>query len=228
MVGISMRVFVLIPGYNEETAIGPVIEAAASYVERVVVMDDGSSDATGEIARERGAVVLRHVLNRGLGAALGTGFAYAREEGADIAITLDADGQHDPREIPLFIEAISAGADVVIGSRMLDAEGMPWYRQIANWLGNVTTFVLFGAWVTDSQSGFRALGAEALDCIDVRTNRMEVSSEIIAEARRNRLNLVEVPIRAIYTDYSLSKGQSFTEGLRTLLKLLLRRVSTWV
>ena len=223
-----MRVVVLLPAYNEEAVIGPVIESAKAHADEVVVIDDGSSDGSARIAREHGAIVLRHVLNRGLGAALGTGFLYARQHGADVAVTLDADGQHDPSEIPGFVEAIRQGASVVIGSRMLGQEGMPWHRRTANWLGNLTTLLLFGAWVTDSQSGYRALSAHALDRMDIRSNRMEVSSEIIAEARRKRLSLKEIPIRVIYTEYSLSKGQSFTVGIGTLLKLLLHRMSSWV
>jgi len=104
-------------------------------------------------------------------------------------------------------------------------KGMPWYRQIAQVLGNVVTLVLFGAWVTDSQSGFRAFTRHALSQIQIKTNRMEVSSELVAETKRHRLKLAEVPIKAIYTEYSLSKGQSFLVGMKTLVKLVLRRIN---
>jgi hypothetical protein len=107
---------------------------------------------------------------------------------------------------------------------MILKKGMPWYRQIANTLGNLVTLFLFGAWVTDSQSGFRAFTAYAMRQIQIQTNRMEVSSELISEAKRHKLTLVEIPIKAIYTDYSLSKGQNFTVGLKTLVKLVLRRI----
>jgi UDP-N-acetylglucosamine---dolichyl-phosphate N-acetylglucosaminyltransferase len=220
-----MKVIAIIPAYNEETTLAAVLEKTASFVDLMLVVDDGSSDRTSEIALSHGATVVSHVINRGLGAAIGTGFAAATLLKADAVITLDADGQHDPSEIPLFIEAIKGGADVVIGSRMLGGAGMPWYRQVANRLGNLVTFVLFGALVTDSQSGFRAFTAYAIRQIEIKTNRMEVSSELIAESRRNKLNLVEVPIKAIYTDYSLSKGQSFIVGIKTLIKLVLRRIS---
>ena len=102
---------------------------------------------------------------------------------------------------------------------------MPWYRQVANLLGNLSTLVLFGAWVTDSQSGFRAFRKDAMTKIDLKTNGMEVSSELIAEARSHQLKIVEVPIEAIYTDYSLSKGQSFFVGIKTLMKLVFRRLT---
>ncbi len=219
-----MRVLAIIPAFNEERTLGEVLQRVRPQVDEIVVIDDGSGDGTRAVAEESGATVLRHVINRGLGAALGTGFAWAAARGVDVAITLDADGQHDPADIPRFVEAISQGADVVIGSRLLDPKGMPWQRRIANHVGNLVTFLLFGAWVTDSQSGFRAFDRRALQLMEIRTNRMEVSSEIIAEARRKRLKLVEIPIEAIYTDYSLSKGQGFAVGLKTMAKLVLRRL----
>ncbi|MBI4257290.1 glycosyltransferase family 2 protein [Candidatus Uhrbacteria bacterium] len=221
-----MKILALIPAYNEETSIADVLSHTRPYVDDIIVVDDGSVDRTAEIARTHGAIVVSHVINRGLGAAIGTGFVAAQKLGADIVITLDADGQHDPAQIKPFIEAIEQGADMVIGSRMLTGfVGMPVYRRVAQVVGNLATFFLFGAWVTDSQSGFRALTKYALSRIQIKTNRMEVSSELIAEAKRNKLMLVEVPIKAIYTDYSLSKGQSFLVGLKTLLKLVVRRLT---
>ena len=220
-----MKVVALIPAYNEAMTLGEVLESTKPFVDKIIVVNDGSSDRTGQIALTHGALVVTHVINRGLGAAIGTGFAAAQKIGADVVVTLDADGQHEPKEIPKFVKVIEAGADMVIGSRMLKRSGMPWYRQIANVLGNLVTFFLFGAWVTDSQSGYRAFNKFALSKIKIQTNRMEVSSEIVAEAKRNNLDLVEIPIRAIYTDYSLSKGQSFFVGLKTLVKLVLKRIT---
>ncbi len=221
-----MKMFALIPAYNEETTIADVLTRTRPYVDGVIVVDDGSSDRTAEIAGVHGATVMSHVINRGLGAAIGTGFAAAQSLGADVVVTLDADGQHDPTEIKKFVEGIEKGADVVIGSRMLTGVvGMPVHRRVAQVVGNLVTFFLFGAWVTDSQSGFRAFTKHALSKIQIKTNRMEVSSELIAEAKRNGLILVEVPIQAIYTEYSLSKGQSFFVGIKTLLKLVVRRLT---
>ncbi|MBI2472932.1 glycosyltransferase family 2 protein [Candidatus Uhrbacteria bacterium] len=221
-----MKIFAVIPAYNEETTIAEVLQKTKPFVDQIILVNDGSSDQTAQRALAQGVRVVNHSVNRGLGASLGTGFAAAQYLGADAVITLDADGQHDPAEIKKFIEAIEHGADVVIGSRMLTGfDGMPWYRQVAQVLGNLVTFCLFGAWVTDSQSGFRAFTRFALQQIQIKTNRMEVSSEIIAEAKRHKLNLVEVPIKAIYTEYSLSKGQSFFVGLKTLIKLVLRRIN---
>ena len=220
-----MKIVAVIPAYNEEQTIADVLKRTRPFVSEMIVVNDGSRDRTAEIALQNGAVVVSHLVNRGLGAAIGTGFAAAKKLQADALITLDADGQHDPVEIPKFVSAIKNGANVVIGSRMLSRVGMPWYRQIANMLGNVSTLVLFGAWVTDSQSGFRAFSKLAFETIEIKTNGMEVSSELIAEAHAHHFPIVEVPIQAIYTDYSLSKGQSFFVGLKTLLKLVLKRIT---
>lgn len=221
-----MRLFAVIPAYNEATQIVAVIQRTLPYVDGVLVVNDGSSDGTADAARAAGATVFSHAINRGLGASLGTGFEAARRLDADAVVTLDADGQHDPSEIPKFRQALEGGADFVIGSRLIaPTGGMPWYRVVANWLGNTVTFVLFGVWVTDSQSGFRALSRKALSTMVVRANRMEVSSELVAEARRHRLAFAEVPIQAIYTEYSLSKGQSFFVGIKMLVKLVFRRLT---
>ncbi len=219
-----MKITAIIPAYNEASTIADVLQRTRRVVDEIIVINDGSTDRTAEIARNHGAIVVSHVINRGLGAAIATGFELAMRRHADVVVTLDADGQHDPDEIKKFLIAIEKGADVVIGSRMVDPTGMPWVRQIAQMLGNVTTFVLFGAWVSDSQSGFRAFSTFALTKIHIKTNRMEVSSELIAETKRHKLTLVEVPIKAIYTQYSLSKGQNFFTGIKTLIKLVLRRI----
>lgn len=219
-----MKVIALIPAYNEEATIADVLQKTKPFVDGMIVVNDGSTDRTAQIAAGQGAIVVSHVINRGLGAAIGTGFEATKHLDADVVVTLDADRQHDAHEIEKFVDAIKGGADVVIGSRMLRRSGMPFHRMLANNVGNLVTFLLFGAWVTDSQSGFRAFTRYAIGKIEVKTNRMEVSSELIAEARRHKLNLVEIPIKAIYTDYSLSKGQSFFVGLKTMLKLVMRRL----
>lgn len=219
-----MRVIAVIPAYNEVQTIAEVLKKTRPFVDRLIVVDDGSSDDTAAQAPGQGIILVRHRLNRGLGAALQTGFAAALRLGADVVVTLDADLQHNPSEIVIFLQAIKDGADVVIGSRMIKSAGMPWHRILANTIGNLVTLILFGAYVTDSQSGFRALTANAIRAMDLRTERMEISSELVAEAKRCGLKLQEVPISAIYTSYSLSKGQGFFTGLKTLSKLILRRL----
>jgi glycosyltransferase involved in cell wall biosynthesis len=222
----AKRVVVIIPAYNEESTIVDVIRGLIQRgFTTLIVVDDGSSDRTGEFAAREGTIRLRHILNRGLGGALGTGISAALRLGAEVIVTFDADGQHDPDDIVRLLEPIEAGeAEVVIGSRMLDPQGMPYRRRLANWIANVVTYLLFGGWTTDSQSGLRAFSRRAATRMQIMTTGMEVSSEIIAETVRNRLQWKEVPMKAIYTDYSLSKGQSFTVGLQTLMKLILARV----
>ena len=220
------RVAVVIPSYNEERTIEAVIRGlmARGFL-CIIVVDDGSIDRTGELAGQQGAKVVRHILNRGLGGALGTGFRAALRLKPEIIVTCDADGQHDPDDIPQLLGPIEQGeADVVIGSRMLNPAGMPWSRRLANWVANLATYFLFGVRTTDSQSGLRAFSRDAAARITIGTSGMEVSSEIINEIVRNHLRWKEVPAKAIYTDYSLSKGQSFRVGLHTTMKLILAKL----
>ncbi|MBI4142294.1 glycosyltransferase family 2 protein [Candidatus Uhrbacteria bacterium] len=233
-----MRVVVIIPAYNEERTVGEVVRSVREHIPDVFVVDDGSSDGTGDRARNVGAMVVRHCVNRGLGAALGTGIAAALRADADAIVTLDADGQHDPAEIATLIAPIHAGfADMVIGTRFQSPchcepqrsnpghcpHGAPWTRRAFNRIANLLTRLLFNVHCSDTQSGFRCFSRLAASRIAIRTNRMEVSSEILAEAVRHDLRITEVPIRTIYTDYSLSKGQGVGEGVRTAWSLLLRR-----
>jgi len=224
-----MKLSIVIPAYNEESEIRNVIEQILAVeipgVEKeIIVVDDGSVDRTGEAARSCGVWVMRHLVNRGVGGALGTGIAAALRTGANLIVTCDADGQHSATDIVKLVEPIRAGrADVVIGSRMLSSGGMPWIRRAANRLANLITRVLFGIRTTDSQSGLRAFSRAAAERIRITANRYEAFSEMLDEVHRNHLRLVDVPIRAIYTEYSLSKGQGFRMGLRTLFRLLLSR-----
>lgn len=214
----------VVPAWNEEKTIGDVLDGLRSRVDRVVVVDDGSADRTSEIARGRGADVVRHSVNRGLGAALGTGIRAALNAGADVIVTFDADGQHDPADVPAVVAPVLDGkADLVIGTRLADPRGMPLVRRLANQTGNLVTWTLFGARTSDSQSGFRALSRRAAGAVEIKTDRMEVSSEIIVEAHRLGLRIAEVPIHSRYTAYSMSKGQSFGVGMRTLGRLIMHR-----
>jgi glycosyltransferase involved in cell wall biosynthesis len=221
---------IVIPAYNEEATVGQVVADAVRVADAVVVVDDGSRDRTSDLAREAGAIVVRHAVNRGLGGALGTGIAAAVKLGADAVVTMDADGQHRAADAQRVFERIGqGGVDFVIGSRMRGGEQaagggrMPIHRLVFNAIGNALTYLLFGVWVTDSQSGLRGLSRRAAETIDLRTNGMEVSSEFIKELREKRWTMAEIPIPAIYTAYSLSKGQSLLVGMKTAAKLILRR-----
>lgn len=169
-------------------------------------------------------MVVRHILNRGLGGAITTGLSFAKLHGYDIAITLDADGQHVPKDALPMIDLLTSGKfDIVIGSRLSKGtSNMPSDRRLLNWLANAATFVFFGVKTTDSQSGFRAFNRKAIESIRLKTERMEVSSEIFAEIRRLNLRHAEVPITVIYTDYSRSKGQQNSNTWSVGYKLMLR------
>lgn len=220
-----MKIIAIIPAFNEEKTIENIVRETKNFADEVLVINDGSSDLTKIKAESCGAKVVNLKINRGLGSALRTGIKTAINCNADIIVTLDADGQHDPEDIKRLIEPIlNQEADVVIGTRMKKPEGMPMIRQFANWFGNFVTFVLFGIWVTDSQSGFRAFSKYAAKKLDIRSDRMEVSSEIIKEIKDKELRLREVSIKPVYTEYSLSKGQSFFVGLQTAFKLILRKI----
>ncbi|MDA1038473.1 MAG: glycosyltransferase family 2 protein [bacterium] len=220
-----MKIVAVIPAYNEATVIADVVSRTKPFVDEVVVVNDGSRDRTEVVARMAGAVVYRHVINRGLGATLATGIAAALDREADILVTLDADGQHDPSEIPNFIKALQdKKVDAIIGSRLLNGEGMPFMRRVYNRIGNVLTYVLFGIWTTDSQSGYRAFTRHGASLLELKTNRMEVSSEFLKEIHDKKISFAEIPCTVKYTEYSLSKGQSFFVGVSTAFKLILRRL----
>lgn len=218
-------IYIVIPACNEEQVIPEVLRGLreAGFTQ-VIVVDDGSTDGTFLKAQNAGAaVVLQHFLNRGKGAAAKTGIEAAKRLGADTVVTMDGDGQHNPADIARMLRLLDEGWEVVLGSRLKDPRGMPRWKIIANVVGNFFTWVLYGLWVTDSQSGFRAYSRKALDLIDTRTDRYEYDSEVIREIRRHHLRFIEIPIAVIYTEYSLGKAnkQSLKNGLKTLFRMLL-------
>jgi glycosyltransferase involved in cell wall biosynthesis len=223
----AKTVAVVMPAHNEAGAIGSVLSGLPSHIHSMtvvpIVVDDGSTDATASVAKHHGALVLRHLTNLGAGAATITGLRAAQALGADVIVTMDSDGQHDPAETESLVQALFDGPfDVVIGSRILTRAGMPLTRIAANLLMNAMTFVVYGKIVSDSQSGFKVFSREALDAIDLRCGGYEICSEIIGEIYRNKLRYKSVPIRAVYTDYSRAKGQHFLNGVNLLLGLFMR------
>lgn len=217
---------IVIPAFNEGRTVGEVVRSALQVADRVLVVDDGSTDRTSEAALASGALVVRHAVNRGLGGALGTGIAGALRLGAEAIATMDADGQHRAEDVKRAFDRLAEGdVDFVIGSRMIERKGnMPAVRRTAQFLGNALTYLLFRRWVTDSQSGLRAMSRAAAERIEIRSSRMEVSSEFVKEIVDKDLRLAEVPIEAVYTEYSLSKGQNLAVGMQTAFKLILRRL----
>jgi glycosyltransferase involved in cell wall biosynthesis len=212
-----MNVWIVMPAHNEERTIGGVLDSLRREGwTNVIVVDDGSTDRTAEIARSKGAVVISHPKNMGLGAALRTGLEVARERGADRAVTFDADGQHDPKAVRALVEALD-GADVVIGVRQ--HLGISLHKRLGNFGLNFITY-LFSGVLTDSQSGSRAFNRRALEVIRIRSDRYEVSSEIIIRARRRGLRLKEVPVRCFHTPYSKARGTTIASGVRILWGLI--------
>jgi glycosyltransferase involved in cell wall biosynthesis len=191
-------VVVGIPAFNEEKTIAKVVLRAQQFSGKVVVCDDGSADSTCEIAKHMGAEVIRHQRNLGYGAAIQTLFSYARKLDADVLVTVDADGQHDPREIPEVVKPIVNGsADIAIGSRFVNgrlARSMPWYRRAG--VKFITKLVNNGAHgqhgVNDAQSGFRAYSHKALEILEVSEDGMGVSVEALINAKKHGLRICEV------------------------------------
>jgi glycosyltransferase involved in cell wall biosynthesis len=220
-----MRVIV-IPAYNEEKTIAEVVRGAAATADRVLVVDDGSSDRTAEAAEAAGASVVRHLLNRGQGAALKTGTLAALAAGADVVVHIDADGQHDPAAVRPLVEPILDGrADVVFGSRFLgiSAEGMPASRRLLLWAARQFSILVLGipSRFTDPQSGLRALTAEAARRVDFSQDRMAHCSEIMRLVSRSPLRAVEIPVKVVYTKESLAKGQKAFDAARIVWQLFL-------
>ncbi len=218
-------VMVIMPAFNESSVIPSVIE----HIQKegwntIIVIDDASSDDTSAVAAKAGATVVRHAINRGKGAALRTGFEIARKAKVSIVVTMDADGQHEPREIESLIKPISEGVcDVTLGTRPFTLSNMGLSKVIANVSANVITRIVSGLWVRDSQSGFRAYSEKALERINTRFDHYEYESEIIGELARHHLRFREIPITTRYTAYSTKKiqRQTFTRGLKTAAKLFL-------
>lgn len=221
---------IVIPAYNEASVIRDVLESLPRSIlghpAKIIVIDDGSSDATASVATQvPGVTVIRHMLNSGAGAATRTGIHYARQIGCDVVATIDADGQHRSEDLEAVVHAVlDDRADLVIGSRLINPEGMVRHRLIGNKGLSLFTFIIFGAWVTDSQSGLKAFNAQAADAVDFHSNDYAFCSEIIWRTKQKGLRITEVPIKAIYTDYSLSKGQSKLNGFNMLKQMMKRRL----
>lgn len=195
------KVIAAIPAYNEEKFIAEVVKSALQYVDEVIVVDDGSTDRTAEVAEHAGALVVRHKVNKRYGGAIKTCFQIARKMDSEVLVTIDGDGQHDASDIPLVLAPIQAGqADIVIGSRFMDnVNKVPLYRKFGI---NVITFLCnIGnkVKVSDAQSGFRAYSWKAIQAIgDLKDQDMAISVELLIKAHRKRLSIVEVPVSVKY------------------------------
>lgn len=218
-----MKVIAVVPAYNEGGRVATIVHDAQKYVDKVVVVDDGSIDNTAELAEKAGATVLKHVENAGAGAATMTGIEAARSLGAEAVITLDADEQHDPHDIPALLKPIEDGkADIVFANRFGQRNRIPFIRRFFNSIGNVITLLATGKLVRDSQCGYKAFGPLAVEQIDLKMSGFEFCTEIVRESVHHRWRIAQVPVKVIYSEYTLAKGQSFAHGVKTAFKILLR------
>jgi glycosyltransferase involved in cell wall biosynthesis len=181
----------------------------SGYNFEVVVVNDKSKDDSGELAEKAGATVINHILNQGAGGAISTGLAYARENSYDYAVTMDADGQHDPADaLACLKQAVKKRSDLLIGSRMMNTKGMKSSLVIGNKGLSIISNILFGVNVSDSQSGLRVFSSKAINDLHWTSTRYEFCSEMLLRAKQARLTIKEYPIKAIYTDYSNTRGQN--------------------
>ncbi len=214
------KVAILLPAYNEEVAIASMILLSSRYADEVIVIDDGSTDSTKEVSELTGATVLSHDSNKGKGVALKTGFEYAKDY--DIVVTIDADGQHNPTEIPSLIEPIlNNQADLVNGSRYINGHdtSTPKYRRVGQTVLDTATNIASGVKLTDSQSGFRAFSSKCFKYFNFDPEGFGIESDMIIEASNNKLRIVEVPITVRY-DVNTTTANPVIQGISVLLRVL--------
>jgi glycosyltransferase involved in cell wall biosynthesis len=225
---------IILPAFNESAVIGSLLDLLpreltlnnCHYLVHIIVVNDGSSDDTASVVSKRKDVYLiNHLLNSGAGAATRTGINFAKELGVSYAVSMDSDGQHAVEDVIKVLKEIADNnADFIIGSRLVESTGMPWYRVVGNKGLSLITYMIFGVFVKDSQSGLRGYNQTALQKIEFHSNQYAFCSEMIWSAHRQKLRIKEVPITAIYTDYSLGKGQTNWGAIQIIRQIIKRRL----
>jgi glycosyltransferase involved in cell wall biosynthesis len=216
---------VVIPYFNELSSIGKVLDELKNHLVNIVIVDDGSAEALK--IPYCNVVVIRHKVNLGQGAAIQTGFEYALKKGAKYLVTFDADGQHDPADLPLLINNIKIeGYDVVLGSRFLstEQEGMPAGRKRLLKFSRYVNYLFTGLFLSDAHNGLRAFSDEAARTVKLTENRMAHATEILSIIKKNKLRFREVPVSVRYTQYSKMKGQSSLNSIRIFFDLVLHKL----
>jgi len=215
--------WVIVPAFNEGPVIGEVIAGLRERFAHVVVVDDGSADDCGAVARSSGAILLRHPFNLGQGAALQTGIDYAVGRGASYLATFDSDGQHRVEDIESLLTALIAeGADIALGSRFLgSAENMPASRRLLLRAARLFTRLTTGLALTDVHNGLRVMTRDAAQRIAITHNRMSHASELLELIASRKLAYIEAPMTVTYTAYSLAKGQTAWHSVVILSELLM-------
>lgn len=219
-------VWFVIAAMNEGAMIGEVVASLTPHG-AVVVVDDGSHDETSEFASAAGAHLLRHLLNRGQGAALQTGIQYALRNGASHVVTFDADGQHRVEDaLAMVARCDEAGLDAVLGSRFLGATvGMGWRKGLVLRAAVIFTRLTTGLRLTDTHNGLRVFSRAGAQALEIRQDRMAHASEILAQIARRGLRYEEAPVTIIYTEYSIAKGQRLSNAVRILEDLVMGRLA---
>lgn len=210
---------VIVPAFMEQRKINDVVRRIRKYTPNVIVVDDGSTDRTAAEAAEAGAVVLRHERNKGKGAALNTGVSYAREHGFRCVITMDADGQHDPADIPRFVEAHKrTGLAVLVGNRMADSKGMPLVRRWTNQMMSWYLSAIMKQYVPDTQCGFRLYRCDVIPFVAAESRRYAAESEILLHVAARGIRIGAVRIEPVYAD-ERSKINPFLDTFRFFLMI---------
>ena len=211
----------LIPAYNEEKTIASVIEGCKRYISDIIVVDDGSTDLTKKIAKEKGVVVISHKKNMGKGVALKTGFSYALRNEFDALLSIDADGQHDPNEIPNFINTFKRdNSDIIIGARLWQKENIPAIKYLPNKVGVYFISKAAGQEIADTQSGFRLYTKKVLESVDFRGRGFEAETELLIKASRMGLKITCLPIKAIYPENYKSNFRPVRDFIKISLTVI--------
>jgi len=210
------KIAVLIPAHNEEAAIGKLVKDLQEKVDKIIVVNDGSTDSTAKEAESKGAVVLHHQKRRGKGEALKTGFNYILENEYRAVITMDGDGQHLPSEVYKFVETFEKGPDnigLIIGLRRREIGRMPLDRRLTNWFTSSVVSCFAHQRIPDSQCGFRLIRGEALKGIKLLTSHFDTESEILVKIARKGFRILSIPIKTVYQEEK-SKIDPFLDTLR--------------
>ncbi|MAF35028.1 family 2 glycosyl transferase [Candidatus Woesearchaeota archaeon] len=219
-------VWVVIAAFNEAATIGNVVKDLADHgYKNIIVVDDGSEDATAKAAQEAGAVTLKHNINRGQGASLQTGIEYAVTKNPDVIVTFDADGQHRPEDIQAVVKPVKEGkAKIAFGSRFLGKSNVPLHRKLLLKGGIALVWLFYGVKMTDAHNGLRAFSPEAAETLNLHSDRMGHASEIIEWVRKEKIPYVEVPVVIKYHTTRQGHG-SYIQAVRVFFDMVWRKLS---
>ena len=224
----SNSIFIIIPVYNEAMVIGQTLHDVLKTGHTIVVVDDGSTDGTGDIVKTFPVFYLHHPVNIGQGGALQTGMDFAKQRNATAVVHFDADGQHRASDIEILLRPVLEGdCDIVFGSRFLQQSSMriPFFRKIFLQLARHINWMFTGILLTDAHNGLRALNKRALQSIYFSENKMAHASEILWLIKEHNLSYREVPVTIEYTKYSRNKGQSLWNSVNIIFDLLFKKIN---